>query len=1210
MLICPVCSTANPDNSASCERCNSAFELSLKDLNIKDLNIKDLTIADREQLTVVSSSAAGAISGGANAGADFSPGDVLANRYEIVSCLGEGGMGAVYKAIDRELDREIALKTIRADVASNPVAIRRLKQETLLARQIAHRNVVRVFDLGVSDGVRFITMELVEGESLKTLILRDKKLPAGRARAIMSQICEGLAAAHAEDVIHRDLKPQNVLIGKDGRARILDFGLARPVEQTGITRTGVIIGTPDYMSPEQALGQPADARSDIFSVGIIFYEVLTGTLPFTGRSMVESFLARTRERARPIESVEPSVPADLARVVTRCLERDPAQRYQRAEQILNDLRTQDSPLDPDRAASKALEPGMLDHEALLPGVMLGPRYRIEAEAGEGGMGKVYRATDLDLNRTVALKVVRPGLAHDTESLQQLKQEISLASRISHKNVLRIHDLGEADGVRFVSMAWVDGDNLAHLIHTSAPFAEKRIVELGLEICEGLEAACEQGIIHRDLKPSNVLLDSAGHACIADFGLARTAEAELASPLALAGEVTGTPRYMSPEQVEGKRTDHRTDIYSLGLILYEMATGAIPFKDDSAMQTMAERVTETPKNPKLLNPAISQDLANIILRCLERDAQLRYKNASALLQDLRHLESLHPPVADKGMRKWLYATLAVAVLAIVAAGVTWFVQRRNTADIPRSGKYIAVLPFRAIGADPNLKYEAQGVAESISAHLFSLSSVHPVSSFALEQVDLAQPVKAIARKVGANLVIEGLLQSEGDAITIIASLDNVETGKRSWSRSFSGMRADLLTLEEDISNAVISALDVTPTLAERERTTVQPTQNLTAYDEYLKGRDTFKSRRDADGAQAALALFEQASTKDPSFALAWTGVADASLEMYKLKHDSFWSGKAIAAAREAQSRNDNLPEVHLALGSIYTATGKNAQAVSEIQRALQLEPNSDDGYVRLGRAYLVSGQGDAALAALKKAVELNPYYWYNHDQLGKAYYAMGRNDDALTEFKRVVELDPTNAAAHNALGILYALRTPWEKCIPEFQRSIQLKPSANAYTNWATAYFRAGRYAESVPLFERAAELNPADVVAVGNLADAYRQVKQYENSQQTYDRAIELAYKQLEVNPKDADVMGNLALFYAKKGGAAKAREIIARARAINSANSQLMYDEAVVDALGSHEQEALRSLQRALQNGYSMDDARKDPDLAAVRALPAFKELAKKSGG
>lgn len=1195
MLICPVCSNVNPDNSTSCERCNSAFELSFK----------DLTLGARDQQTVASSNDERSAARPGSSGTDVVPGDVLANRYEILGRLGEGGMGAVYKAFDRELDREIALKTIRADVASNPVAIRRLKQETLLARQIAHRNVVRVFDLGVGAGVRFITMELVEGESLKSLVQREKKLSVERARSIMTQVCEGLAAAHAEDVIHRDLKPQNVLISKDGRVRILDFGLARPIEDTGITRTGVLIGTPDYMSPEQALGQSADARSDIFAFGIIFYELLTGTLPFGGRTLVESFLARTRERARALESIEPSVPAQLAQLVMHCLEPDPARRYQRAEEIFRDLKRQENGREAQDAPGHVPEPGVL-----APGVVLGGRYRIEAEAGEGGMGKVYRATDLHLNRTVALKVVRPERTGDSESVERLKQEISLASRISHKHVLRIHDLGEADGLRFVSMAWADGDNLAQLINRSAPLPEERIVEIGLEISDGLDAARQQGIVHRDLKPTNVLLDSGGHACIADFGLASTVEDTQSSPLSNPGEITGTPRYMSPEQVEGKRTDPRSDIYSLGLILYEMATGKIPFKDDSALQTMAERVTQPAKSPKLLNPAISQELALIILRCLERDPELRYQDPAALLHDLRQLGAQEPVAESRGIRKWQYAVSAAGVIAIAVAASVWFAERHNVTDVPRSGKYIAVLPFRAVGADPNLKYEAEGVAESISARLFSLSSVHPVSSFALEQVDLGQPIKTIARKVGANLVVEGLLQGEGDSITIIASLDNVETGKRSWSKSFSGMRADLLTLEEDVCNNVIAALNVTPTLAERERTTAQPTQDLTAYDEYLKGRDAYKSRRDADGATAALALFEQASTKDPSFALAWTGVADASLEMYRLKHDSFWSDKAIAAAREARARNDNLPEVHLALGSIYTATGKTAQAVSEIQRALQLEPNSDDGYVRLGKAYLVTGQVDAALTALKKAVDLNPYYWYNHDQLGKAYYAMGRDSDALNEFKRVAELDPTNAAAHNAMGIIYARHDHWEKCIPEFQESIHLKPSANAYTNLATAYFNAGHYAESIPLFEKAVGLNPSDVVVVGNLADAYRQAKQYEKMQTTYDRAIELAYKQLEVNPNDAAVMGNLALFYAKKGGKSKALEIISLARAINPANSQLMYDEALVDALADRKDDSLKALARALQNGYSVQEARKDPDLSGVRALAGFDELSKKYGG
>ena len=202
---------------------------------------------------------------------EISPGAVLAERYEILERLGQGGMGTVYKAHDLELDRTIAIKILRRDVVSSPTAIRRLKQETLLARQIAHRNVVRVFDLGVAEGRRFITMEFIEGESLRTVLLRRGRLPPQEAVAIMAQVCEGLHAAHIEDVIHRDLKPANIIISKDGRVRIVDFGLARTFEDTGITRTGIVLGTPDYMSPEQALGKPLDARSDFFAFGLIFY---------------------------------------------------------------------------------------------------------------------------------------------------------------------------------------------------------------------------------------------------------------------------------------------------------------------------------------------------------------------------------------------------------------------------------------------------------------------------------------------------------------------------------------------------------------------------------------------------------------------------------------------------------------------------------------------------------------------------------------------------------------------------------------------------------------------------------------------------------------------------------------------------------------------------------------------------------------------------
>ena len=1185
MLICPVCKSSNADDAVSCERCSSSFGDDLRTIVIRAEPEK----SDAPWAVVEPPPRA------AKASAGLRVGDVVAERYQILKRLGEGGMGTVYQALDRELDRIIALKIIRPDLAADANILRRFKQEILLARQITHRNVIRIFDLGVAGGLRFITMEFVEGEDLNSLLNRRGKLEPGEAVAIMRQVCEGLQAAHAEDVVHRDLKPQNILVDPDGHVRIMDFGLARTLEQASITHTGIIVGTPDYMSPEQASGEQAGARSDLFAVGVIFYELLTGELPYAADTIMAALLKRTREPPRPIDAVDPAVPKRLSQIVMRCLEPDLNRRYQSAAEILRDLnRTQ-----PDTSAETRFVPGLL-----APGAMLGSRYRIEAEVGQGGMGKVYRATDLELHRTVALKVVRPELANDPQTLERLKQEILLTSRISHPHVLRIHDLGEAEGLRFISMAWVDGEDLAELIRRSGPLGEEQIRALAQQICEGLAAAHHQGIVHRDLNPRNVLLESSGNACIGDFGLAETLNVAPGTSLTQPGSLSGTPRYMSPEQAEGKPVDQRTDIYSLGLILYEMATGQPAFKSDSALQTMFQRVTEVPKNPKLLNPAISSSLADAIMRCLERDPSKRYGSASELWEDLRRRK----PEPATIQRKWLYAVLGAVMVLIIAAGSFLLLRNRSGGLRPaRSERYIAVLPFRTLSSDTSVKYEADGIAEAISSRLFSLSAVHLISPLALQDVDLTQPEANIARKVGANVIVQGTVQAQGDRISVIANIDDPEKHTRLWSRSFTGLRADLLTLEDQLGTQLVSGLHVSTGAADRERASGPPTQNVEAYDLYLKGRENLKDHRDVQGASAALDLFQKACAKDPAFALAWAGVADASLLMYRLKRESFWADKALAAAHEAESSNDALPDVHFALGSVFSATGKNAEAIQEIQRALQLAPNSDNGYIRLGHAYLKAGQSDAALKALRRAVELNPYYWNNHMQLGVAYFQMGRNDDALREFKRVTELDPSAAAAYNNIGAVYHRQSKWDDSLPAFRKALELKPSSDAYSNVGTTLFFLGRYREAITMLEKAVQMNPNQESAVGNLADAYRQNQQWEKAQATYDRAIELTYQQLEVNPQDASALGDLAVYYAKKGGTTKALQLISRARAIDGADNSLMYDEAVIDTLAGHAEEALKALDRALASGYSVGEARSDPDLKALRGLPGFEDVLRK---
>src|SRR5437899_2704538 len=265
------------------------------------------------------------------------PGAVLAQRYEILQILGEGGMGAVYKAMDRELSRPVALKVIRPDLAGNQAILDRFKQELLLAREVTHKNVIRIYDLGEAEGVKFITMEYVEGEDLRTLIHEKTKLAPEEAVEIMQQVCRALEAAHSVGIIHRDLKPQNIMRDKFGRILVMDFGLARTLEGDGMTQTGALVGTMDYMSPEQALGKELDQRSDLFALGLIFYELLTGKMPYKADSVVASLLKRTQERAAPVSSHDATIPQALSNIVGKSMEPDVKLRYQTAAEILNDL---------------------------------------------------------------------------------------------------------------------------------------------------------------------------------------------------------------------------------------------------------------------------------------------------------------------------------------------------------------------------------------------------------------------------------------------------------------------------------------------------------------------------------------------------------------------------------------------------------------------------------------------------------------------------------------------------------------------------------------------------------------------------------------------------------------------------------------------------------------------------------------------------------
>jgi eukaryotic-like serine/threonine-protein kinase len=863
------------------------------------------------------------------------------------------------------------------------------------------------------------------------------------------------------------------------------------------------------------------------------------------------------------------------------------------------------------------------------GGVLGGRYQILRVLGEGGMGAVYQARDRELDRLIALKVIRPELAGNPSILQRFKQELILARNVTHKNVVRIFDLGEADGVRFITMEYIEGSDLRSLLHETGKFSAAEAVAVIKQVCLALQAAHAEGVIHRDLKPQNIMRDRNGRIVVMDFGLARS----LGDPgMTQTGALVGTLEYMSPEQAMGLELDPRSDLYALGLIFYELLIGKSPFKADSALASLMKRTQEQAVPASDVDKNVPVAVSAIVGRCLEREPAKRYGSVLELLQHLEAWESnpnlpassiRHAERAPRSVQitlpaRKLWISLALVALLLVTVfaipATRNFILRRQPAGVTgvrgipdlKQGKYVAVLPLRILGDQKGLQYVADGLVEALGAKLFPLKDVHVASGQAVETAAQKGSLEKIARALGVNLIVQGTVQGSADRFRVVLNLQDINGARQVWTQEFSAVPQDLLTLEDQIYAQLLGAMDLQPTNEERARTTAHPTENVEAYELYLRGRNAMRGWQDLKNVETAIGYFEGAVKKDSGFALAYTGLADASLRMYKERKDSLWAEKAQAAALQAERLNDKLPEVHLALGSVYTATGKTGEAVAELKRAQELAPNSDEVYRRLGDVYRASGKKEEALAAYQKAVDSNPYFWVNHDAIGGAYLRFGETQKALPFFQKVTELEPENAVGFDNIGNVYLREGKYQECIPFYERALRIQPYYGTYSNLGTAYFFLKRYDESVKMFEQAVALNPNEQQAVANLADAYRWSGRSEQAKATYDKAIALAYKELRVNPRDAGILSNLGLFYAKKGSSPQALNFIRQARGIDRTDVSLIYDEAVVESLAGNQHAALKALREALQKHYPAEEAQSDPELAKLQALPEFTTLLK----
>jgi eukaryotic-like serine/threonine-protein kinase len=866
--------------------------------------------------------------------------------------------------------------------------------------------------------------------------------------------------------------------------------------------------------------------------------------------------------------------------------------------------------------------------ALQPGYVFAERYEILQVLGQGGMGAVYQARDRELDRLIALKVIRPELATDPAILARFKQELILARNITHKNVVRIYDLGESAGIRFITMEYVDGEDLRSLLKSHGKFSPQQAIGMIEQVCRALDAAHAEGVIHRDLKPQNIMRDRQGRIVVMDFGLARSLGD---SGMTQTGAIVGTMEYMSPEQAMGLTLDQRSDIFSVGLIFYELLTGKAPYKADTAIASLMKRTREAAVPASDVDNSVPRSISAIVSRCLEREPADRYHAIVELMQQLNAWES-NPNISEDALSKmiphpilrrsrfllelpgkrWMWISAAILAIALaVVAGRTLLKPSGQAQQFAKGipaltqGKYIAIMPLKIAGDAKDLGYVGDGIEEALTAKLFQMKEIHLASASAVEKAaEKDLPLSKLANDLGVNLVLQGMVQGNRDQLRVILSLHDASSGNRLWSEEFPGVPGDVLTLEDQIYGKIVGALALKPSNEELARSGAHPTEDVRAYDLYLQGRNALRNSRTPADVKQASSLFEQAIEKDANFALAYAGLADASLRLYGQNKESIWAQKATLAAQQAERLSSNLPEVHLSLGSVYSNTGKNAQAITELKQALNLAPNSDEAYRRLGDAYRANGQSSEEIAAYQNAVAANPYYWMNHNALGKAYLELGDSTKALPEFQKVTELASDNAIGFGNLGTLYMREGKWSDAMPQFEKALSIAPDSPTYSNLGTVYFFLKRYDDSTKMFEKATQMTPNDEVLFGNLGDAYRWSGHSAQAGAAYDKAISLAFQALQVNPRAADTMGDLALYYAKKGDARNALQYIQQARAIAPADLQLMYSEVQIKTLVGNPDDGLKSLRQALAKGYPAQEAWNDPELQKLQALPQFTQL------
>ena len=870
--------------------------------------------------------------------------------------------------------------------------------------------------------------------------------------------------------------------------------------------------------------------------------------------------------------------------------------------------------------------------ALSVGDLVGTSYEVIDRVGAGGMGVVYKARDLKLQRIVALKFLPPGLNASKLDKERFLKEARIASSLDHPNTGVIHGIEETDdGHAFIVMAYYEGQSLAHRI-AEGPLPPNDVLDIAIQIARGLADAHSHDIIHRDIKPSNVMLTPNGMVKIVDFGLAHVTEATAT----LTHGTTGTLLYISPEQAAGKPADQRSDIWALGVTLVEALTGANPFQRDNMATTFMAIMNEPP--PAMDH--VPDVLQHIVYKCLSKDPETRYQSCSELLSDLEAAkatlsstgtrpasgghkissqmkalrESRHQasrsawPLPNRRRVQVGRILTAVLVIAVLLGGTLLIPSVRERLDGALFGpklEHIAVLPFDIAGNDPQEQALPAGLVDSLSGRLSNLEvgkeSLWVIPSSEVRRLKVNDPSSAL-HSLGATLVVKGSISHEGQQMRLNLNLIDTENMRQIGSVDLEDQAGDLATLQDEAvaKLARLMNVSVSADMLHNAGGSVNPA----AYENYLKALG-FLERYDKPGnLDVAIQSLQEAVNTDPQFALGYAELAEAYRMKNRLDHNPMWLSEAAANCKKAAELDNRLPAVHVTLARIQQVMGHHDLALQEFQRALEIDPRNADALLGLGGAYAASGRTSDAEAALKKASALRPDSWDNYNELGIFYEKQGKYAESIAAYKRAIELTPDNAQVYGNLGAVYLdagdpkMRDEAEKAL---RKSIQLSPSYAAYANLGNLYLTEKRYAESAEVTEKALQLNDRDYMVWNNLVYCYGWLKEKDKADAARGRMQGLLEEAVKATPNDALAQATLAEVYAHEGQRSQAEAHLQTALALAPDDGNVVAEAATVNELLGNRAAAIAQLQKAVKKGYALEQFTIDPAMSALISDPRF---------